>query len=212
MSSNHPEDRSRQWLPWSGIAAAVGTVLWTVTPWVQTAVLGTRPYVATIFDVSSFGGWMLMLVGLVGFRATFNHQYGRLGRGAVGTTAIGMTLVAGLLFRRVIRFIRAGFQAVPATGEDPAGLLLTFATLLGLGLTVAGAGGIGLALRRFATPHVATSWLLLLAPMVPLVLIGLRLLSVLPVPLGWFVVNTNAALIPFGFGWVALGVVIWSYA
>lgn len=206
------DGRPGRWVPWSGLAASLGALLWLATPWVRDAVLGTRPYVASVFDVGSLAGVLLMTAGLVGVRAVFGGRYGRLGRVSVGMTAVGMTVVAGLSARSVVAFVDAGFRAVPATGEDPAGLVLTFAALLGLGCTFAGAGGIGLALRRIEDGPVVTSGLLLLAPAVPLAAIALRLLSALPLPLGRLVVGTNVVLVPLGLGWVALGLVVRSRA
>lgn len=190
----------------------VGAVLSIVLPWVQTAVLGTRPYLASVFDVASLVGWLLMLIGLGGAYAAFDDQFGPLGRVSVGTTAVGMALVSALLFRRVVLFVDAGFRAVPATGEEPAGLLLSTATVLGLGLTVVGAGGVGLALRRVETRPAVTPWLLLLAPTVPLVVIAVDLLFALPVELGRLLVGSNAVLLPFSLGWLALGAAVLSDA
>jgi hypothetical protein len=178
------------------------------TPWVQTAALGTRPYVASIFDVSSFAGWLLMVAGLVGVYATFNDRFDRLGRGSVTTTAVGMALMLGLFFRRVVLFVDAGFRAIPATGEDPAGLLLSTTTVLGLALTVIGAGGIGLALRRSGISPAITSRLLLLAPILPGTLIVFDQLVGLPLPIGRLLVRTNVVLVPFGLGWIALGLLV----
>jgi hypothetical protein len=206
-------DSSQGWRPRSGVAAAVGALLWLAAPWFRAAALGTRPYVGTVFDVPALAGWGLMLVGLAGVRAAFGDRYGRLGRISVGTAAVGMSIVAGLLLRSAAAFVAAGFRPVPATGEDPAGLVLTFAAFLGCGLTVAGAGGIGFALRRLddRPAATATAGLLLLAPAVPLVAIALRALSLLPVRVGRLLVGTNLALAPLGIAWVALGALVWSH-
>lgn len=199
-----------RWVPWSGVAAAAGGLLWTATPWAQAAVLGDRPYVASAFDVASLAGLLLMAVGLVGVRAAFGPRYGRPGRVGVGATAAGVALVAAPTLRSVLRFAAAGFRAVPATGEDPAGLVVTWTTILGLGLAVGGAGALGLALRRLADPPTAAVALLLAAPTVPAAAVTLRLLSALPVPVGRVAVRTNVSLLPFAFGWVALGAAVWS--
>lgn len=204
------DGRFRRWLPWSGVAAIVGLLVSIGMPWMQTAVLGTRPYVTSVFDLGSLAGWVLMLVGLGGVYATFNDQFGRLGRVSVGTTAVGMLLVAALLFRRVILLVNSGFLAVPATGEDPASLLLSTATVLGLGLTVIGTGGIGFALHWIENTPTITSWLLLLAPAVPLFLSVVNVLFDLPLSLGRLFVTTNVVLVPFSLGWLALGVTVWS--
>lgn len=204
--------RSRRWLAWSGVAAAIGAVLAIGTPWAQTAVLGTRPYVASAFDLGSLAGWTLMLAGLVGVRVTFGRQFGRFGRAAVGTTAAGMLLLAGLSVRRAVLFAEAGFRAVPATGADPAGLVLSAVTVLGLLFTVAGAGCIGLALRRVPNPPVATARLLLLAPAVPLGVFAFDLAFGLPLAIGRIAVGTDALLVPFGLGWTALGMTVASRA
>lgn len=108
--------------------------------------------------------------------------------------------------------VAAGFRAVPAVGENPAGLLLTWTTLLGLALTVAGAGGLGLALRRVDDPPRAAVVLLAAAAAVPHLVVGLRLRSLLPLPVGRLVVSTDAALLPLGVGWVALGAAVRSRA
>jgi hypothetical protein len=201
-----------RWLPWSGVAAVIGTILVIGTPWVQTAVLGTRPYATSVFDVSSFAGWLLMAASLVGVYVIFDDQFARLGRVSVMTTAVGMALMSVLLLRRVILFVDAGFHAIPATGEDPAGLLLSITTVLDLALTVIGAGGIGLALRRSEISPTITSQLLLLAPILPGILIVFDQLVGLPLPVGRLLVRTNVILVPFGLGWLALGLRVWVYA
>jgi len=204
--------RGRGRLRWGGVAAVVGTALSTGSPWVRTAVLGSRPYVASAFDAVSLAGWLLMLAGLASAHATFAGRFGRLGRASVGTTAVGMGLVSALLLRRVARFADAGFRAVPATGEDPAALPLSLLATAGYALTVAGAGGIGAALRAIDDRPPVTPWLLLLAPTVPLALIVIDRLADLPLAVGRVLVSTNAVLVPFGLGWIALGVLVWSRA
>lgn len=203
--------RVHRWLPWSGVAAVVGTTLVIGTPWGQTAVFGTRPYATSLFDVSSFAGWLLMVASLVGVYVIFNDQSARRGRISVMTTAAGMAIMSVLLLRRVVLFVDAGFHAIPATGEDPAGLLLSITTVLGLALTVIGAGGIGLALRRIGIFSVITSRLLLLAPILPGILIAFNQLVGLPLPVGRLFVRTNVILVPFGLGWLALGLRVWFY-
>lgn len=194
-----------RWTAPTGAAAVVGAAVWILTPWAQAAVYGDRPYVATAFDAASLLAWLLMAAGLVGVRAAFEERYGRLGRASVGAAAVGMAVLGGLSLRSVVVFVDAGFRAVPATGEDPAGLVLTWATLLGFGLAFAGAGGLGLSLRRVgAVPPVAAG-LLLAAPAVPLVAVALRVTAGVPVRVGRLLVTTNVALVPFGLGWAALG-------
>ena len=189
----------------SGLAAVGGAAVWTTASWAQAAVYGDRPYVTTGFDAATFLGWLLMAAGLVGVRAAFGERYGRLGRASLGATAVGMATLAALSLRSVAVFVGAGFRAVPATGEDPAGLVLTWTTLLGLGLTLAGAGGLGLSLRRIdAVPSVVTG-LLLAAPGVPLAAVALRFVAGVPVWVGRLLVTTDVVLVPFGLGWTALG-------
>ncbi|SEO68994.1 hypothetical protein SAMN04487948_104191 [Halogranum amylolyticum] len=188
----------------------LGAVLWTAMPWVQRIALGTRPYVATAYDVVACAGWLLMVWGLVGFRSTFRAQYGRLGRVGVWTTGVGMALVAVVLARAVVAFVDAGFRAVPATGEDPAGLVVTITAFLGLGVTLTGAGVLGVALRRLEGPTFSASLLLVGAAVVPALVVGLRFLSLLPLALGMLVVRTPLVLVPFGVGWLALGRLVWT--
>jgi hypothetical protein len=202
----------RRWLPWSGVGAVLGALLWTAMPWAGRAVLGTRPYVGTAFDVGSLAGWLLMLGGLAGAHRVFGDRYGRLGRASAGATGVGMVLVAGLLLRAVLAFVRAGFRPVPATGEDPAGLVLSLAFLLGYGLVLVGAGGLGVALRRAEARPALAAGLLVLAALVPFAAVGLRLGSLLPLPVGRLLVGTNAAFVPFGVAWTALGYRVWSGA
>ena len=202
--------RTRRWLPWLGVAAALGALVWTAMPWLQTAALGTRPYVGTAFDVGSLAGWLLMAGGLVGFHLGFGDRYGRVGRVSVGSTAVGMAVVALLYLRSVLAFVRAGFRAVPATGEDPSGLVPAWAFLLGFGLVLAGSGGLGLSLRRVDGRLTPTAGLLVLAAALPAVAVGLRFGSALPLPLGRLLVGTNAALVPLGAAWVALGYRAWA--
>lgn len=194
---------------WSGLAATAGGLLWTATPWAQAAVLGDRPYVASAFDVASLAGLLLVAVGLVGVRGVFGPRYGRPGRVGVGATAAGVVLVAVPTLRSALRFAAAGFRAVPAAGEGPAGLVVTWASLLGLTLAVCGAGALGVALRRVADPPRVAVVPLLAAPVVPAVVVGASLLPALPPSVGRLVVRTNAVLVPLGLGWAALGATVW---
>lgn len=124
-------------------------------------------------------------------------------------TAVGMAVVAGLLLRSVLAFVRAGFRVVPATGEDPSGLVLTWTFLLGFGVVLAGSGGLGLSLRRVDGRLTLTAGLPLLTAALPLVVVGLRFGSALPLPLGRLLVGTNAAFVPLGAAGVALGYRVW---
>ncbi|SEH45893.1 hypothetical protein SAMN05192561_10288 [Halopenitus malekzadehii] len=157
----------------------------------------------------SLAGWVLLLVSLVGVYTTFKEQFSRFGRAAVGMTAVGMLLITGLLIRRGVLFVASGFRSVPASGADPAELVLSMATVSGLVFTVVGAGCIGFALRRIENCPAATAWLLLLAPILPLGVIVSNLVFDLPIALGRIVVSTNTLFVPFGLGWVALGVTVY---
>jgi hypothetical protein len=180
-----PDGGLRALTPWSGVAAPVGAVLVLGTPWVREAVLGTRPYLASGFDGGLLVGWALMLVGLAGVHAVFGTEFDLPGRLGAGATAAGMALLAELLFRRVVAFAAAGFRVVPASGEDAAGLLLTLASVLGFSLTLLGAVGLGLALRRVEDPP-------------PVRHVGRTLFG------------TNAVLVPLGAAWLSLGALVWS--
>ena len=140
---NRPGSRVK----WIGAAVVLGSLLWTATSWVRAAVLGDRPYVATAFDALSLIGWASMAAALIGFRLTFYLSDHRIGRVGVGLTGLGMLLVGSLLSRSLATFIRAGFGAVPPSEEDPAGLVLSLATVAGLGATLLGTGALGVALR-----------------------------------------------------------------
>jgi hypothetical protein len=119
-----------------------------------------------------------------------------------------MALVAAVYARAVLAFGRAGFRTVPAVGEDPAGLLVTSTVVVGFAATLAGAGLLGVALRR-ADFGDAGAVLLLAAPAVPAALVVLRLAALLPTWVGRLVVSTNAALVPLGVAWLALGRLLW---
>ena len=149
-----------------------------------------------------------MLAGLVGAVRAFDPDYGRLGRIGAGALGVGMGITAGLLVRSVAVFAAAGFENVPAVGEDPAGLVLTWATLLGLGLTLLGAGALGAALRRLPAPPTAAASLLLAAPALAAAATLLDLAGLLPLPVGRLLVGTNAAVVPFGVAWIALGATV----
>ena len=193
-----------------GSRAALGALVWTAMPWLRTTVLGSRPYVGTAFDVGSLAGWLLMAGGLIGFRFAFHGGYGRIGRASTGVTTVGMALVALLYLRSALAFVGAGFRPVPATGADPAGLALTWAFLLGFGLVIAGAGGLGRTLRRVDGRLTPASGLLVLAAILPVVAVGLRFGEVLPLPVGQLLVGTNAVFVPLGPAWAALGYRVWS--
>lgn len=202
-------DRDHRWLPWSGAGAVLGALLWTTMPWLQTVAMGTRPYVGTAYDVGALAGWLLMAGGLVGAHRLFRDRYGRLGRVAVVTTGAGVAVVAALHLRSALAFVRAGFRPVHATGEDPAGLVLSLAFLLGFGLVLVGVGGLGIALWRLED-RPTLAGLLVLAAVVPFAAVGLRVGSALPVPVGRLLVGTNAAFVPLGVAWAALGYAVWS--
>jgi hypothetical protein len=188
-----------------GLAAAVGATVWIAVPWLERAAYGTRPYVATGFDAVAFVGIVLMAIGVVGVRTRFGGRFGRSGRVGLGLVAVGLVLVGAVRARSVAVLVGSGFRTVPATGEDPAGLVLTWTTLLGYGFALAGAGLLGIALRRIDRRPRLTVALLVAAPLVPILAVGLRVLGVLPLPVGRLLVGTNAALVPFGLGWAALG-------
>lgn len=192
----------------TAVAAVVGALLWTTTPWVESAVLGDRPYVGTAFDVPLLAGWLLMIASLAGDHAALADRGGRTGRVGLGFAGAGMALIAAVYARRVLTFGRAGFRAVPATGEAPAGLLLTYAVVVGFAATLAGVGLLGVGLRGSGAGHV-TIVLLLAAPAVPAVLVVLLLARLLPTPLGRLLVSTNAVLVPLGVAWLALGRLLW---
>lgn len=192
-------DGPPRWVPLSGLAAVPGAALWLLAPWLQVMSLGTRPYVGTGYDVLSLVGWVLMAAGLCGLHRLFRDRYGLRGTVAGAITGAGMALVALLLLRSVSAFVTAGFRPVPATGEDPAGLVLTWLALLGFGLTLVGAVGVGLALWSLEPRPTLTAALLVLAGVV------LRVTSLLPVPLGRLLVETNAPLVPLGLAWLSLG-------
>lgn len=212
MVEHGASGHDRHWLPWSGVGAALGALLWTAMPWAERVALGTRPYVGTAFDVGSLAGWLLMFGGLVGAHRVFGDRYGRLGRASTGAVGVGMVLVAALLLRSALAFARAGFRPVPATGEDPAGLVLSLAFLIGYGLVFVGSGGLGVALGRAEPRPTLAAGLLVLAALVPFAAVGLRLGSLLPLPVGRLLFGTNAAFVPFGVAWAVLGYRVWSGA
>jgi hypothetical protein len=174
------------------------------------AVFGTRPYVATVFDLVGWVGWLLMAAGLAGFHSMFGSRYGRLGHVGVWTTGVGMALVALVQTRAVLAFVDAGFRAVPATGEDPAGLVVTLTLVLGLTLAVSGAGVLGVTLSRLEVRPSSTAILLVAAAVVPALAVSLRHLSLLPTPLGMLLLRANLVHVPFGVGWMALGRLVWT--
>jgi len=120
---------------WCGVGAVAGAVCWTGTSLLVPVVLGTRPYEASAFDVLKLVGWTLMMGGLLGVPNALGDYYRRLGRAGVGVTAFGMLLVAALQVRAVLVFVVAGFQAVPATGEN---LLVLLAAYRGYTLSLGG--------------------------------------------------------------------------
>jgi hypothetical protein len=188
-------------MSWSGLAAVGGTVLWMAPPWVQLATLGTRPYLATPFDVVAFAGWILMATALWGVAVVF----GRVGCVGVGLQSVGMFVIGGLLVRRITIFVAEGVRAVPATGESPAGLVLTWAFLLGYACTLAGAGLLGVGLWRLGDRGLVAGRLLVGTPPVVAVAAVLGAGSILPQPVGATLVRTNVVFLPFAAGWVALG-------
>lgn len=209
-ASGDQRRRSRPVLQWSGLGAVVGAVLWLAMPWLQLVTLGTRPYVATGFDVGSLAGWLLMFGGLVGFRTAFRGRYGYAGQVGVGLVGAGMVVVSGLVLRRVARLVAAGLHPVPATGEDPAGLVLSWAFLFGFGAVLVGTGLLGVALWRLDAR--VTASVLTLAPLlVALLAIG-RFFSVVPAPVSTLLVRTNAGFVPFVVAWAALGRLLYKTA
>lgn len=194
----------------TGTAAIVGALLWAAAPWAKRAVYGDRPYVGTEFDLFSFVGLVAVGVGLAGFRSSFRSEYGRLGAVGVASTGAGVALLAALAGRSALAVVAAGFRAVPATGEDPAGLILTFASMAGLGLATLGAGALGAALRRLTGRWTFATASLLSGLAVPVLVLVLRTLSLLPLSVGTLVVRTNVVFLPLSLGWVALGAALRS--
>lgn len=186
----------------------IGALLWAAAPWAERAVYGDRPYVGTEFDLLSFVGLVAVAVGIAGFRASFRSEYGRVGTLGVASTGTGVAVLAALAGRSVLAVVAAGFRAVPATGEDPAGLVLTFASVVGLGLAALGAGALGAALRRLTGRWTPVSASLLSGLALPVLVLALRALSLLPLSIGTLVVRTNVALLPLALGWVALGAAV----
>lgn len=188
---------------WAGPATIVGALIWTVIPWVQLATYGTRPYVGTPSDVGVLAGLLLVGSGLLSSRRVLGDTAGRLGRVAVGATAVGLGFLSLLALRAVWAVVEAGVRPVPATGEDPAGLVLTWLALLGYALALGGTGLVGVSLRRRSQPPRVTVVLCLLAPVVPVVVLVAG--SVLPLAVRMAVVRTPVLFVPLGVAWVTLG-------
>lgn len=198
-----------------GAATIVGSVVWILVPWAQTIRYGTRPYVGTAFDPIALIGWLGVAVGIVGARRLVGRSSTPTGisRVSLGLLVIGTTAIALLLGRATAIFVAAGFEPVAATGEDPAGLVLTWLFLFGYASVLFGAGGLGIAIRRGVHSDEvgiepidrALSAGLIAAPTLPAIAIVLDSLSVLPISLSRFLVSTNAVLVPFAIAWVLLG-------
>lgn len=196
----------------AGVAAVVGGLLWAAAPWAKYAVYGDRPYVATGFDLVTFVGLAAVAVGVVGFRTAFRSEYGRLGTVGVASTGGGVLVLAALAGRSVLVFVAAGFRAVPATGEDPTALVLTFATFLGLGLSLVGAGALGVETRRLTGRWTLPAGTLLSALVVPVLVLALGTASMLPLSIRVLAVRTNGVFLPLALAWVALGAMVRSRA
>ena len=208
-ASSSPLPATRQ--PRVGTVAACGALLWTLAPARARAAYGPRPYVGTGVDLRGRGGGVGVGVGALGLGRALRPSRGRLDRAALALFGLGWAVLAGLHARSAAAYVAAGFRPVPATGEDPAGLLLTWLTLLGIAAVLLGTGALGLAVRRRGTGArtAAAGWLLLAAPAVPAVLVLLDLLRAFPPVVGRVLVTTNAALVPLGVAWVAVGVLLW---
>lgn len=149
-----------------------------------------------------------MAGGLAGLWVRLRERLDRVGRaGCVGvaTLAVGMVVVAELLLRRVLAFVGAGFRAVLASGEDPAGLVLTWAVLGGFALVFAGVGSLGLSLRRLGPSPSLTANVLVATPVLVGPVVALRFGSFLPLPARAELVRTTLATLSLAVAWVALG-------
>jgi hypothetical protein len=114
-----------------------------------------------------------------------------------------MVLVAGLHVRAVTALVSAGFQAVPATGENT---LVLIAAYGGYSLVVVGAGLLGIALLREPDRPTITAVLLIFAAVLP---VGILLpYDVLPAMLRMLLLQSDNLLVPFGLAWAALGVLV----
>ena len=192
---------------WTGVGASVGAVCWAAMPWLQFATYGSRPYIGTGYDIGTLTGLALLVGGVAGVRAVVDDRLGRLGRAAVGTTAVGLCCLLLLAADSVAAYVQAGFVPVPATGEDPAGLVRTWLTLAGYALLAGGTGAVGVVLRGLPEPPTVTAALCLLAPVG---FVGLLLVdAVLPLSVRLLVVRTAAFLVPVGAAWVAVGAFVW---
>ncbi|WP_058366636.1 hypothetical protein [Haloparvum sedimenti] len=196
--------------PRAGAVAACGALAWTLAPTLALAAYGTRPYGGTGFDLLALVGWLGVGIGALGLGRAFGPSPTRVDRAGLGLFALGWVLLAGLHARSAAAYVAAGFTPVPATGEDPAGLLLTWLFLSGYAAVLLGTGALGLAVRaRGEGIRTAAGWLLLVAPAVPAVLVLLDLLRAFPPAVGRVLVTTNAALVPLGIAWIAVGVLLW---
>ncbi|SDF61161.1 hypothetical protein SAMN04488067_10671 [Halorubrum xinjiangense] len=190
-------------IAWFGIGAVIGAFCWTAASLLEPVVFGTRPYDATVFDVFRLLGWTLIIGGAVGVPATLGDRYGRIGRVGLGVATSGMVLIAGLYVRAVAVLVSAGFQAVPATGENT---LVLIAAYGGHSLVVVGAGLLGIALWRGPDRPAITAVLLVSAAVLP---VGMLLpVDVLPAVLRTPLLRPNNLLVPFGVAWAALGVLV----
>ncbi|WP_426963668.1 hypothetical protein [Haloparvum alkalitolerans] len=197
--------------PRAGAVAACGALAWTLAPTLALAALGTRPYAGTGFDLLALVGWLGVGLGALGLGRAFGPSPTRVDRAGLGLFALGWVLLAGLHARSAAAYVAAGFTPVPATGEDPAGLLLTLLFLFGYAAVLLGTGALGLAVRARGegVRTAAAGWLLLAAPAVPAVLVLLDLLGAFPLSVSRVLVTTNAALVPLGLAWIAVGVLLW---
>jgi hypothetical protein len=171
-------------------------------PWLQFAAFGSRPYVGTVYDIGSLLGLGFLLGGVAGLSVVIGRPR-RTGRVALGATGLGLCCLGVLAAESVAAYVAAGFTPVPATGEDPAGLVRTWLAITGYALALSGTGLIGVVLHRRPDPPAVTGALCLLAPVVPVLVVLAG--ETLPLPVRMVVVRTSALFLPFGVAWVALG-------
>jgi hypothetical protein len=186
---------SPTWIRWSGLAALLGGLVWTIS-WLlnsqtaegnQTALRFTEGHLRAMLNLPL----LLLLAGLVGLYRLYAGRCGKLGTLGFGLTLLGMAL---LLAGNVMEF---GLLGDPTDDRGWVLVVLSF-LVIPVGMLL-----FGIAVRR-------ASVLPLLVGLALVGAIGIAVAEMQACGCGRADRGLGVWLFAFGLGWMALGFSLWA--